>query len=196
VAARRQPFNTCLNLIDIDGALAPESVKVVRRLSDMRGMYQDQDAVRRLLDEGDPLIYVVYNVDVPEEAGELQHCTSIVYPGHVGDEFFMTKGHFHSKAGTAEIYLTLRGKGVLLMQTEDGATATLDMFPGSVSYIPPYWAHRSINVGDEPLVFFAVYPGDAGHNYGAIEDKGFAKIVLARGGRPAIVDNPRYDDRR
>ncbi|MGE5592600.1 MAG: glucose-6-phosphate isomerase [Betaproteobacteria bacterium] len=193
MAALHQPFNTRLNMDD--GVLTPEGVTVVRRLSDMRGMYQDQDAVRHLLDGGDPLIYIVHNVEVPEEVGELQHCTSIVYPGRVGDEFFMTKGHFHSKAGTAEIYLTLRGKGILLMQTEDGTAATLDMFPGSVSYIPPYWAHRSINVGDEPLVFFAVYPGDAGHNYGVIEDKGFAKVVLARDDRPAVVDNPRYDRR-
>ncbi|MGE5574118.1 MAG: glucose-6-phosphate isomerase [Bacteroidota bacterium] len=194
MAALRQPFNTHLNLGD--GVLTPEGVKVVRRLSDMRGMYQDQSAVQHLLDGGDPLIYVVHNVEVPEEAGELQHCTSIVYPGRVGDEFFMTKGHFHSRAGTAEIYLTLRGKGILLMQTQDGTTATLDTFPGSVSYIPPYWAHRSINVGDEPLVFFAVYPGDAGHNYGVIEEKGFAKVVLAQGDGPVVVDNPRYDHRR
>ncbi|MCR4401577.1 MAG: glucose-6-phosphate isomerase [Firmicutes bacterium] len=186
----RQPFNTRLDFTA--GAIIPEGAKVVRRLGDMRDMYQDREAVQRLLDGGDPLIYVVHNVEVPEDSGELQHCTSVVYPGRVGDEFFMTKGHFHAKAGTAEIYLTLRGKGLLLMQTQDGATATLDMFPGSVSYIPPYWAHRSINVGDEPLVFFAVYPGDAGHNYGVIEEKGFAKIVVARGDDVAVVDNPRY----
>lgn len=194
MAILRQPFNTHLNLGN--GVLVPEGVKVVRRLSDMKDMYQDQGAVQHLLEDGDPLIYVVYNVEVPEEAGELQHCTSIVYPGRVGNEFFMTKGHFHSRAGTAEIYLTLRGKGILLMQAQDGYTATLDMFPGSVSYIPPYWAHRSINVGPEPLVFFAVYPGDAGHNYGVIEEKGFAKVVLAQDDGPVVVDNPRYACRR
>lgn len=194
MATLRQPFNTHLNLGN--GVLVPEGVKVVRHLSDMKDMYQDQGAVQRLLDNGDPLIYVVYNVEVPEEAGELRHCTSIVYPGRVGNEFFMTKGHFHSKVGTAEIYLTLRGRGILLMQAQDGRTATLDMFPGSVSYIPPYWAHRSINVGPEPLVFFAVYPGDAGHNYGVIEEKGFAKVVLAQDDAPVVVDNPRYVCRR
>ncbi|MBC7083592.1 MAG: glucose-6-phosphate isomerase [Firmicutes bacterium] len=194
MAILRQPFNTHLNLGN--GVLVPEGVKVVRHLSDMKDMYQDQDAVQHLLKDGDPLIYVVYNVEVPEEAGELQHCTSIVYPGRVGNEFFMTKGHFHSRAGTAEIYLTLRGRGILLMQAQDGRTATLDMFPGSVSYILPYWAHRSINVGPEPLVFFAVYPGDAGHNYGVIEEKGFAKMVLAQDDAPVVVDNPRYACRR
>jgi glucose-6-phosphate isomerase len=35
-------------------------------------------------------------------------------------------------------------------------------------YVPPHWAHRSINTGNEPLISFCVYPGDAGHNYGDI----------------------------
>lgn len=188
--AMRKPFNTRL---DFDtGVLAPEGLKVIRRISDMKAMYQDRKATERMISGGDPIVYAVYNVPVPEASGELQHCTSIVYPGQVGNEFFMTKGHSHAKADTAEIYFTLHGEGILLMQSEDGETATLPMFPGSVSYIPPYWAHRSINTCPVPLIFFAVYPGDAGHNYRIIEEKGFAKIALAQGDMPVIIHNPRY----
>lgn len=104
----------------------------------------------------------------------------------------MTKGHFHARPGTAEVYLTLSGEGMLLMQSEEGESRSLPMFRGSVSYIPPYWAHRSVNTGSTPLVLFAVYPGEAGHNYGVIEEKGFAKLVVDRGGRPEVVDNPAY----
>ncbi|HHY46219.1 MAG TPA: glucose-6-phosphate isomerase [Firmicutes bacterium] len=172
--------------------MKPEGIMVVRRLSQMRGAFQDHDAAERMVAESDPVIYRVYNVVVPEESGQLQFCTSIIYPGRVGDEYFMTKGHFHQKIETAEVYLTLQGQGLLLMQSDDGRVATLDMFPGSTSYIPPRWAHRSINVGSVPLVLYAVYPGDAGHNYGIIEEKGFSKIVVAGPCGPVVMNNPRY----
>jgi glucose-6-phosphate isomerase len=47
-------------------------------------------------------------------------------------------------------------------------------------YVPPYWAHRSINSGNEPLISFCVYPGDAGHNYGDIKEEGFPKRIFIR----------------
>jgi glucose-6-phosphate isomerase len=53
-------------------------------------------------------------------------------------------------------------------------------------YVPPYWGHRSINTGSEPLISFCVYPGDAGHNYGDIELEGFPKRAFRRGARLTI----------
>jgi len=104
----------------------------------------------------------------------------------------MTKGHFHSREGTAEIYFGLRGRGYLLTQTHDGQVSVIEIVPGTVAYIPPFWTNRTINIGDEKFVFFGVYPGDAGHNYGSIEEGGFAKLVVEKNGKPAVVDNPRY----
>jgi glucose-6-phosphate isomerase len=174
------------------GAAAPEVQKVTRRLSDLRDAFRDQAAVERLLAEGDPLLYEVYNVPVPEEGGELQHCTSIIQPGVVGEEFFMTAGHFHTQLATAEIYLCLRGQGILLMQEQAGNATALEMYPGVVSYIPPERAHRSVNTGMEPLVLFCVYPGDAGHDYGTLRKKGFARLVLRDGAGYRLASNPSY----
>ena len=39
-----------------------------------------------------------------------------------------------------------------------------------------------MNTGSEPFVFFAAWPGDSGHDYGAIEKVGFAKIMVERNG--------------
>ena len=65
--------------------------------------------------------------------------------------------------------------------------------PGKVLYVPPRWAHRSVNTGAAAdLITFFVYPGHAGHDYGSIEKQGFRKLVVARDDRPAIVDNPRW----
>ncbi|MDI6870646.1 MAG: glucose-6-phosphate isomerase family protein [Bacillota bacterium] len=175
------------------GTGSPGVQRVTRHLSELREAFRDQAAVERLLAEGDPLLYEVYNVPVPEDPGELQHCTSVIQPGAVGEEFFMTAGHFHARLATAEVYLCLRGRGVLLMQDRAGeVVAVLELFPGAVSYIPPEWAHRSVNTGPEPLVLFCVYPGDAGHDYGTLREKGFAKLVLRDGGSYRLADNPAY----
>ena len=53
-------------------------------------------------------------------------------------------------------------------------------------YVPPFWAHRSVNTGNEPLVSFCAYNAEAGHNYGDIETEGFVKRVLREGGQPVI----------
>jgi glucose-6-phosphate isomerase len=41
-------------------------------------------------------------------------------------------------------------------------------------------------------VTFFVYPGDAGHDYGTIEEQGFRKLVLKKNGAPQVVDNPAW----
>ena len=46
------------------------------------------------------------------------------------------------------------------------------MSPGSIGYIPPGWAHRSVNVSDTAYRFLAVYPGSAGHDYQWVLDHG------------------------
>jgi glucose-6-phosphate isomerase len=35
-----------------------------------------------------------------------------------------------------------------------------------------------VNTGEDPFVFFAVYPGQAGHDYGTIEQTGFPRRVM------------------
>jgi glucose-6-phosphate isomerase len=43
---------------------------------------------------------------------------------------------------------------------------------GKIAYIPPGWAHRSINTGKSEYKFLAVYPGGAGHDYQWVLDNG------------------------
>jgi glucose-6-phosphate isomerase len=159
----------------------------------MQLQYLDQDAVKRMMAGNDPLLYEVYEIKLPEVAGEILHGISIIHPGKIGEEFNMTKGHFHTVLDTAEIYYTLKGQGVMVMETPDGEWAIEQLFPGSVLYVPPRWAHRSVNTGsDEDLVMFFAYPGDAGHDYGTIESQGFRKLIMDKNGKPEIVDNPRW----
>jgi glucose-6-phosphate isomerase len=166
---------------------------IVRRLSAMQGQYLDQQAYQDLLAEEDQLLYEVYEVRRPEVAGELLQGISIVHPGKVGDEFFMTKGHFHSVLNTAEVYYCLRGEGVMVMESSEGDWAVEKLRADRVLYVPPRWAHRSVNThAGEDLVTFFVYPGDAGHDYGSIEKQGFRKLVVERDGQVQVIDNPRW----
>ena len=105
----------------------------------------------------------------------------------MGDEFYMTKGHYHQVPDTAEIYLCLRGEGYMLMKTVEGDCKWERFEPGRMVYVPPYWAHRTVNTGEAPLVSFCVYPGEAGHNYGDIEKQGFPVRVMLRGGKVEFV---------
>ncbi len=186
-----EPFATYLDFKS--GTLTPGTTVIQRRLSHMRGMYLDTAAYNRIMqEEGDRLIYEVYTVDLAEEAGQVLHCTTILYPGKVGDEFHMTKGHYHALRNRGEVYLGLEGQGYLLLQLEDGTVRSVPMQPGTAAYVPPYWAHRTVNVGDTPFIFFAAWPGDSGHDYGTIERMGFAKLMIERDGQPVLVENPRY----
>jgi glucose-6-phosphate isomerase len=164
-----------------------------RALSSMRGQYLDAQAYAAQLNAGDALLYEVYEFLRPEVEGELLSGISIVHPGKVGEEYFMTKGHFHTIIETAEIYYCLSGHGVMVMETPEGEWSVEELTPGGVLYVPPRWAHRSVNTNpDEDLVTFFVYPAHAGHDYGTIETQGFRKLVVDRGNGPEIVDNPRW----
>lgn len=169
--------------IDPDtGTMKDPSRVLTRKASDMIGYYADAEALQRLIDEqADPLHYEVFEVPVPEEYGQLMFCISKLQPGVVGEEFFMTKGHYHTVPQTAEIYYCLRGEGYMMMKTPDGECRAEKMERGRMVYVPPYWAHRSVNTGTEPLISFCVYPGDAGHNYGDIETEGFPKRIYKQG---------------
>ncbi|OYT59934.1 glucose-6-phosphate isomerase [Euryarchaeota archaeon ex4484_178] len=181
------------NRIDFaEAKLEKYADKVVRKASNMRGFYIDSEALERMIEQEDPIIYEVYAVP-HENEGELSYAITVLHPGKVGNEYFMTKGHYHSKRDRAELYIALKGRGLLLMQ-RDNEVQWVEMEKGDIIYVPPYWAHRSINIGDEDFAFLAIYPGDAGHDYGTIAKKGFAKIVVEENGKYTVLDNPKWKE--
>jgi glucose-6-phosphate isomerase len=148
-----------------------------RTLSQMKSWFSDQAAAEAILGVEDPVIYEYQEIGAPEYPGDVAFGISRVFPGKVGREFYMTKGHFHNISDTAEVYYGLKGNGLLLIENEDGVWKTLPLEPGVASYVPKGFAHRSINTGSGPLEFFFAFRADAGHNYGRIEISGFSHIV-------------------
>jgi glucose-6-phosphate isomerase, archaeal len=184
------PFSRRLELST--GKFDKTDLVQTRRLSDLKGLFSNQEAEAALMAENPVLYEVFLAFDAPPEHGQLGYSTTVIYPGKVGDEYFMTKGHYHARGECAELYTCLQGEGYLLMQTREDEVKAIHMTPGVAAYVPPYWGHRTMNVGKENFVFYACYPAEAGYDYGAIAEKGFASIVVERNGKAEVVANPRY----
>jgi glucose-6-phosphate isomerase len=185
------PISFVLSLAN-DALMSRYDTHIVRRLSSMSGYYLDGDAFTALVDKDDPVHYEVHSIDPPAVAGELSSGVTRLHPGKIGQEYFMTKGHFHAVLETGEVYYALRGSGLLVMETPEGDCQVEPFAAGQVVYVPPRWAHRTVNTGNEDLLFFWVYPAHAGHDYGTIAERGFRKLVVEVAGVPTVIDNPRW----
>ena len=169
------------------GAVSPQTGRYTKRSGELKGLYQDDAALDAL---GNQLAYEV--IEFRPESGDVCFGTTIMEPGKVGEEYFMTRGHFHVRRDMGEVYYTQSGHGVLLLESRDGETRLVDMNPGVCAFIPPDWGHRSINTGSEKLVFVWVCNPAAGHEYSQFGAKGMRSLLVDRSGQPMMVPNPRY----
>lgn len=174
--------------------LSKTAKPIARPLSTLKGYFHDTAAFDAALSAGDPMVYEYFDMGVPETDGNVAYGTTSIKPGKIGDEYYMTKGHFHTVLDTAEVYYCLSGRGGMMMETPEGKVEWREMKTGDAVYVPGRWAHRSINISaTEPFVMFFAFPGHAGHDYGTIATKGFRKLMVERDGKPVMVDNPRWN---
>jgi glucose-6-phosphate isomerase len=119
--------------------------------------------------------------------GALLWGNTTLMPGLVGDEFFMTRGHWHERRDRGELCVTVSGCGALVLMDQNRVTRMELMSSGSTHYVPGFTAHRTVNVGEEPLVFLCCWPADCGHDYGDIAERGFSGRVLRVGGEAMLI---------
>jgi glucose-6-phosphate isomerase, archaeal len=152
------------------------------------GVFQNQPAqTRRTLAElapifagtvltPDQLVYETHGCPGEVEGPpRLLYATTIIQPGDVNGEFFMTRGHFHSDPDRGELMWTLRGSGALILMDRERTTWKVEMSPGSTHDIDGRYAHRVANTGEDPLVFLVAWMSDCGHDYDSIRELGFGK---------------------
>lgn len=186
-----EPYLIMLNFKT--GMLKPFKKKVEIRLSDLKDFFSDQEAVNKMLSKSrNPIIYEYYENSQPEIEGHLNFGVTIINPGKIGKEYYLTRGHYHAKENTAEVYVGLNGKGIMILQKKDGQATHLLMKKGTIAYVPPFWAHRTVNIGKNKFSFLYIYFSDAGHDYEIIKQKGFAKLVIEEKGQPKIINNPKF----
>jgi glucose-6-phosphate isomerase len=180
------------------GAGTTTAPVTVRHLDEVRPTLQDPAAA------GPDHLYTIYmDVKVPGVtdalAGRGLGYGAVVYNhGALGRELLRSQGHVHSVPATgvgySELYEFWHGRGLVYMQSsveaEVDEVIVVEAGPGDKVAIPPGWAHATINAGDEPMVFGAVYAPAAELLYEPLRKRqGTAHYVLADG---TLEANPEY----
>jgi glucose-6-phosphate isomerase len=170
------------------GILAGDGIEEsVKTLGQLEGLFRDEAAWHSMDPKTEVYRVRSWRPVADGTTGGLFFGSTVLQPGRVGDEYFMTYGHFHAIRDRAEFYATLKGTGMLLFMDENGSFWSQSMAPGTVHYIPGKAAHRVVNTGNDPLVFLASWPSDAGHDYARIRATGFSKRLVQRDGEPCLV---------
>ena len=189
-AATLQSLDMAVLLARFDAARGTiaGAIRTERRLSDLTGVFANEAAYRAACSAGDPLVYSVEAVEPGTGEGDLHYGLGVIYPGRVGREYFMTKGHLHSWREAAELYIGLSGQGIMLLEDEaTGESRMLTLGPGCAVYVPGHTGHRTINVGDVPLSYMGVYPARAGHDYGVYASRNFRCTIVDDDGTPRMI---------
>jgi len=114
-----KPYST---ILDFKTGVIKSYKKEARvKLSVLREFFNDREAVDQILSSGeDPVVYEYFEHSQPEVEGQINFGVTTMYPGKVGKEYYLTRGHYHAKENATELYMGLTGEGIMIMQTKDG----------------------------------------------------------------------------
>lgn len=149
----------------------PTSVRTVQDLRDAWATPPDPSDNR--------LVYRTYGMPgADRESPDLLYASTVIEPGDVHGEFFMTRGHFHVRPERGEWMLVVRGTGALALRDRAGRAWQESLEPGITCLIDGSHAHRVVNTGSEPLVFVVTWLADCGHDYETIRREGFGMRLI------------------
>jgi glucose-6-phosphate isomerase, archaeal len=185
--------------VDVNaGALRGATNRYVKTFNDLTGLYESEtDFTALLAMQGEDVAYEVTDFKPSTVQNDMIVGVTCMAPGKVGREFYMTRGHIHARPNRPEMYSGESGLGVMLLESPAGEVRTIEISPRSMCYVPPFWIHRSINVGTEPLVMTFAYPADSGQDYDIIAKAGgmASRIVDDGKGSWVAVANKNYTPR-
>jgi glucose-6-phosphate isomerase len=187
------PFAAFLNSESLE--IQPNTGGYVKYIRELDGIYADEEKFQQLLESrGGEIAYRVNELRFTDRGNDLITGISVLNPGRVGSEFFMTRGHLHQRADRSETYYCLSGQGILLMEDLEGKVEAAEMRPGNLVYVPPFWVHRSVNIGSKIFATLFSYPADAGQNFDIVRKAGGFKLLVVDDGDEGwkLMPNPRY----
>ena len=108
-----------------------EVINSEKKLKDIANIFGDPSRISS--DDNEKIIYKVQAIFPVAEGteGGLFYGRTEIEPGMVGNEYYMTKGHFHEQIDRAEFYWGIQGEGMLLIMDEDRNAWAEKIFPGS-----------------------------------------------------------------
>jgi glucose-6-phosphate isomerase len=167
------------------GVFGGQPPQMRRTLGELRQIFADAGEIA----DEHALVYEVHG-SPPEVEGpaRLLYATTVLQAGRIADEYFMTRGHFHTNTERGELVFTLRGQGALILMDRAGETWMEPMREGSVHDIDGRHAHRVANTGLAPLIFLVAWMSDCGHDYESIRARGFSKILVHGPTGPMLVE--------
>lgn len=179
------------------GALLGGTGRYEKRLADLAGVFRDDVAYRTALATTRDPDAPVYWVEESRLAGtgELITGISVLEPGSIGDEYYMTRGHLHARPECAELYLAVAGRGVMLLDALGGETRAIEIAAGEAVQVPGHWVHRSVNVGSDRFATIFCYSADAGQDYQIIADAGGMRNLVLKDGTGGWTIRPNPDHR-
>ena len=128
----------------------------VRKYKDMADKFNPSANIK-----GNPVIYKVYIKDFKN----FEYGLTVINPGKIGKEYYMTKGHKHNKA-LDEIYILVKGKGELwIKDSKMSETEKIKLKKSKLYHVPGNSGHRLVNTGKKELWVMTIYSKDAGHDY-------------------------------
>ena len=185
-----------IGFVDIQaGRLKGATNRYVKTFRDLEGLYADEERFSAVLaSRGGEVAYEVTDYKPSDRSGDMIIGVTRMEPGKIGDEYYMTRGHIHARPNRPEMYYGESGLGVMLLESPAGEIRTVEIGPKTMCYVPPFWIHRSVNVGAEPLVMTFAYPADSGQDYDIIAKAGGMRSRIVDDGRGGwkAVDNAAY----
>lgn len=171
------------------GRFSGQEPQAIRTAADLASIFADSDAA---LAAEPAVVYEIHGGPAEIEGPpQLLYSTTVLHPGKIGNEFFMTRGHFHVNPDRGEFMLTLQGEGALILMDRFRNTWLEPMSQGSVHNVDGRFAHRVANTGESPLVFLVTWMSDCGHDYETIKANGFGKILVSGPEGPSLMNLPR-----
>jgi glucose-6-phosphate isomerase, archaeal len=189
---------TTLNLpfcfpVTPEGFQATANMKYAqRRLSEMQEYFSDREAIKSILVGSNPLIYEYWEMEYAGVGNGVSFGMTRIQPGQIGNEYYLTKGHFHADGLGDEMHHTLGGQGIALLLDREENTTYMEMQPGRMCYYPGHLAHRTINTGLDPLIFVGIWPPHIVHDYETLKRSGFPRLVVPGQTGPELINNPRF----
>ncbi len=127
----------------------------IRKLSDMKDFFKNPNK------RGNPVIYKVYR----KVLNNYEVGLTIINPGAINKEYYMTKGHRHKKP-FSEVYILEEGKGKLILQEKRGKESRIvELKKDQPFIVPGKMAHRLVNTGNQKLKVITIYHKDSSHDY-------------------------------
>jgi glucose-6-phosphate isomerase len=174
-----------------EGQMLPNTTHDQRFVSHLTEQFSDQIATMDAIKNGDPLVYELFHHVFLTDRTDMAFGMSVIAAGKVGNEYYMTKGHLHESDDQSEVYYCVSGMGLLLMDDLKNDFQAMPFSEGTVIHIPPQYAHRVVNTGNEKLTFVSVFHVAAGHVYQSVAEAGFAYLVMDVVGKPTLIPNPK-----